>query len=92
MSTNYDSKLIVGTELENVSISDEEIEDLVCEGYARHGSYFSGEFYFIGKEIHTATITSENFDEEYLSLKDEVAKALGVDIDDVSLRNGVLIW
>ncbi|HBC7490626.1 TPA: hypothetical protein KEY91_003143 [Proteus mirabilis] len=91
MSIDYEPKLIVGTDMDKVTINEEEIDDLLNEDYTRHGSYFSGLFSFIGKEVSVEEINDPNFMLKYISLKHEVAKTLGVTPDDITLRNGVLI-
>ena len=91
MSIDYEPKLIVGTDMEKVTIDEETIEDLLNDDYTQHGSYFSGRFSFIGKEVSTEEINDPNFMLKYISLKHEVAKTLGVTPDDITLRNGLLI-
>ncbi|EGT0656888.1 hypothetical protein [Acinetobacter baumannii] len=91
MSIDYEPKLIVGTDMDKVTINEEEIDDLLNDDYTRHGSYFSGLFSFIGKEVRAEEIIAPNFMLKYLSLKNEVAKELGVTPVDITLRNGVLI-
>ncbi|EMF8486751.1 hypothetical protein NEE68_003252 [Proteus mirabilis] len=91
MSIDYEPKLIVGTDMDKVTINEEEIDDLLHDDYTRHGSYFSGLFSFIGKEVRAEEIIDPNFMLKYLSLKNEVAKELGVTPVDITLRNGVLI-
>lgn len=91
MSIDYEPKLIVGADMDKVTINEEEIDDLLNEDYTRHGSYFSGRFGFIGKEVRAEEIIDPNFMLKYLSIKNEVAKELGVTPVDITLRNGVLI-
>ncbi|EPQ4127759.1 hypothetical protein LAD80_000083 [Proteus mirabilis] len=91
MSIDYEPKLIVGADMDKVTINEEEIDDLLNEDYTRHGSYFSGRFSFIGKEVRAEEIIDPNFMLKYLSIKNEVAKELGVTPVDITLRNGVLI-
>ncbi|SDD08543.1 hypothetical protein SAMN05216484_11598 [Proteus mirabilis] len=91
MSIDYEPKLIVGTDMDRVTIDEEIIEDLLNDDYTQHGSYFSGRFSFIGKEVSVEEINDPNFMLKYISLKHEVAKKLGVTPDDITLRNGVLI-
>ncbi|EPM2927378.1 hypothetical protein I4574_16730 [Proteus mirabilis] len=91
MSIDYEPKLIVGTDMDKVTINEEEIDDLLNNDYTQHGSCFSGRFSFIGKEVSTEEINDPNFMLRYTSLKHEVAKKLGVTPDDITLRNGVLI-
>ncbi|WP_109400262.1 hypothetical protein [Proteus sp. TJ1640] len=91
MSINYEPKLIVGTDMEKVTIDEDAVDDLLNDDYTQHGSCFSGRFSFIGKEVSTEEINDPNFMLKYISLKHEVAKTLGVTPDDITLRNGVLI-
>lgn len=91
MSIDYEPKLIVGTDMDKVTIDEKIIEDLLNDDYTQHGSYFSGRFSFIGKEVSVEEINDPNFMLKYISLKHEVAKKLGVTPDDITLRNGILI-
>lgn len=91
MSIDYEPKLIVGTDMENVTIDEDAIDDLLNDDYTQHGSCFSGRFSFIGKEVSEEEIKNPDFVYRYISLKHEVAKELGVTPDDITLKNGVLI-
>ena len=91
MSIDYEPKLIVGTDMEKVTIDEDAIDDLLNDDYTQHGSRFSGRFSFIGKEVSTEEINDPNFMLKYTSLKHEVAKELGVTPDDITLKNGMLI-
>ncbi|MDT1068184.1 hypothetical protein [Providencia stuartii] len=91
MSIDYVPKIIIGTDIDNVTIDDEEIDDLLDDEYTRHGSYFSGEFSFIGKELFIHELLQHDFQLRFSDLKNEIAEELGVSPDNIHIRNGLLI-
>ncbi|BBG58461.1 hypothetical protein [Providencia rustigianii] len=91
MGINYKPKIIIGTDTDNVTLDDEIIDELLCCDYTQHGSYFSGEFNFIGKELLINELLQPDFNLIFRTLKIEISEELGVSPDDISIRNGLLI-
>ena len=91
MSIDYVPKIIIGTYIDSVTIDDDEIDDLLDDEYTQHGSYLSGEFSFIGKELFIHEMLQPDFQLRFRTLKDEISEELGVSPDDIHIRNGLLI-
>ncbi|MEX9486106.1 hypothetical protein [Proteus mirabilis] len=77
MSIDCEPRIILGTDMEKLTIDEEKIEVLLNDGYVQHGSCYSGQFNFIGKEVSVEEIIDPNFMLKYSSLKKRSSKRVG---------------
>lgn len=91
MGISADAYLLVGCEPEESGLNDDEMEELRSNSdYGIHGSYFTGDEYFIGIQVKTSDLTKTDWFDKYNSLRIRASNELKCDIDKITLRLDVL--
>lgn len=91
MSSESVPYLLVGCDPDEACVSESTLEELKCsDRYKTHGSYYTGEEYFIGLVVDMFDLSQSYWPEKFKSLKLQASKDLGCDISCISIELGVL--